>query len=260
MEVLAAPSAGASAPTEPSPTFSDGPSPRYRRDSGDDPAALSPDEDSGDDYYDDDPSESDGELDWDPDRERLLRTLQKTGAAGVHGGGTTSHYSSGSTKSLAERCALPAQTCSLPRVPVGPGHVGSPMLDVARGNMRRRNEWRASRGLERQKTVQEIIAERRAAREASRASALGAVASSSSSLAASAPLRPPSDRPLEPYSADRALDVGSSSETGVQEQAVGGAAEASSSSSTNAVPPEQPSARDAKGRAKKKGGWPWRTR
>ena len=88
---------------------------------------LSDDEDfiSGSEWSQEE--ESDGELDWDPDRERLLRSLRQTGQA-------RPPPRSSSAKSLAER----------------------------------RNEWRASRGLQKQKSVQEIIAERRAAREEGR--------------------------------------------------------------------------------------------
>lgn len=78
------------------------------------------------DYYE---SSSDDELDWDPDRERLIRFVRQTQGSGSS---RRSGFTGGERqKSLAER----------------------------------RNEWRQSRGLERRKTVQEMLAERRALRE-----------------------------------------------------------------------------------------------
>lgn len=245
----------------------------------DDIAVLSPDEAehdalSGDDYYDDE--SSDGELDWDPDRERLLRTLRQTG-----GGGTTgsSSYHSGSAKSLAERCVSCPTSCSDGRL------CCSRSCTVAQAAAKancvaprvvpgRRNEWRASRGLERQKSVAEILAERRASREAGRAG-----------TASLAPLHAPSDRSLalEPFSADRALELGGRSgaaeraaamqgvsETGNEAAAAAGVTSAEaggqadhfcssgSGSSAPCQPDEGSSARGARGRTKK--GWPWRTR
>ena len=70
---------------------------------------------------------SDDELDWDPDRERLLRLVRQSAS------GSSRQYTY-----TAEADAIPAKT----------------LAD-------RRNEWRASRGLERQKTVAELVAERR---------------------------------------------------------------------------------------------------
>ena len=159
-------------------------------------------------------SESDGELDWDPDRERLLRTLRKTGGG---------DYSTGRSKSLAEK----------------------------------RNEWRASRGLARQKTVQEIIAERRAAKEAQ------APGGSSVPAARPSPLAPPSERPLEPFSADRALELGS----GAAERAatLQGSKAAGAEARTGGEPVAAPEdISDPKGgrpkSGRRRGGWPWRTR
>ena len=89
-----------------------------------------------------DDDSSDGELDWDPDRERLLRTMR--------------HQSSGEV--AASRSGGSAAV-------VAPPTSNSSAKSLAE----RRNEWRASRGLARQKTVAEILAERRAAREEGRA-------------------------------------------------------------------------------------------
>lgn len=124
-------------------------------------------------FYDNEDSySSDDELEWDPDRERLLRTLRQSSL----GTAFSTVTGSPSTKSLAER----------------------------------RNEWRASRGLERQKSVQEIIAERRAQRDYWReedrsAAALisrlnSPTAADRSAAAARAPPAPPS-------SANRALEL-----------------------------------------------------
>ena len=133
---------------------------------------LSDDEDfiSGSEWSQEE--ESDGELDWDPDRERLLRSLRQTGQA-------RPPPRSSSAKSLAER----------------------------------RNEWRASRGLQKQKSVQEIIAERRAAREEGRQppawqAAHGAAATAPTTASPPAAARPPPIQPPSDHreSAERQLE------------------------------------------------------
>ena len=92
-------------------------------------------DDAAYDFYSDSGGEtSDDEVDWDPDRERLLRMMraQQGGTPGA------SHRSLGS---------------------------GSDASTPSRSLNERRNEWRAKRGLGRQKTVQELIAEKRAQRQ-----------------------------------------------------------------------------------------------
>jgi len=97
------------------------------------------DDDIADDY--DDYSEyyesSDDEIDWDPDRERLLRLVRQAEPSGSRN--TTSQS------------------------------AGFDSADRGKSLAERRNEWRASRGLERQKTVAEMVAEKRAKRMAASA-------------------------------------------------------------------------------------------
>ena len=130
--------------------------------SGEDEYSLS------DDYYE----ESDDELDWDPDRERIIRHMrqqqqQQQRSSGQHPRARGDR----SEKSLAER----------------------------------RNDWRASKGLSRQRSIAEMIAEKRAARGAAPRNALeaaaahGAEATAPSSLPPATPtLEPPSYQPPPP--------------------------------------------------------------
>ena len=108
--------------------------------------------DEDDDFYFDSGADesSDGEVDWDPDRERLLRTLRAQG--GLTPG--ASH------RSFASDAATPSKSLN-----------------------ERRNEWRARKGLGRQKTVQELIAEKRAQRQLFGAGAPGAAAAAANPTA-----------------------------------------------------------------------------
>lgn len=145
--------------------------------------------------------ESDGELDWDPDRERLLRTLRQTGGDLHASRPLGSHAATVSSKSLAER----------------------------------RNEWRAARGLAPQKSVAELIAERRAAREESRASTAARSGDSSGANA-----------DQEPWSADRALELGGGDGLAVRTSSLTGWKPLESGATAEDATPEN-SARDSKG-------------
>ena len=197
---------------------------------------------SPDDLSDRSYASSDGELEWDPDRERLLRNLRLTHADG--NGNWTSQ------KSVAQR----------------------------------RSEWRESRGLPVQRSVAQILAERRQAREEARGSHLPATSHLSStshlsggggSPAPRPPPQPPSDRAPSPISADRALDLGGRG--GAAERAaelrplpLGAAMSASPLSGESGGADvrsvsgaDDSSARDPHGdgrSGKKRSGWPWRTR
>lgn len=190
-------------------------------------------EDHGDDIYDDDYScsdysfsyseESDDELDWDPDRERLLRCIRQSSASG-----TAASASSGSSSSTAVAGATPAQ------------------LDRQKSLAERRNEWRAARGLSRQKTVRELIEERRAAREEAARESMRACSTAAPSAAVVAAATAEDAAPLSDNRglehAERALSIG-------QDGGVPG--------SSSGVSNDGDSSRV---RTKKKGTWPWRTR
>ena len=121
----------------------------------------------------------------------------------------------------------------------------APPLERSKSLAERRNEWRAKRGLSRQKTVQELIAERRAAREAGAAkpSFLGNSETASTAAASEAPPSPALSTPPSPaLSPDGALEQGASTESERDAATVDG----------------DDSAREAKGRLKKK--WPWRAK
>jgi hypothetical protein len=100
-------------------------------------AAAPADEGGCSEYYSDSEgsyysyTESDDELDWDPDRERLIRFVRKEATR---------------QRELAARGGSANETPEPPR------------LSIAE----RRSAWRAARGLAREKTVAEIVAERRA--------------------------------------------------------------------------------------------------
>lgn len=140
----------------------------------------------------------------------------------------------------------------------------------------RRNEWRASRGLEKQKSVAEMIAEKRAAREqfaargaSSSSQPSGSGSSSTNVLRMSAPLRSAIDGPpAEPFSADRAYSLGDSSAVAAVAERVqalrcdapvGGASPSDGGSGdTNTHRSAQDSS--ARDRPRRKGAWPWRTK
>ena len=143
----------------------------------------------------------------------------------------------------------------------------------------RRNEWRASRGLEKQRSVAEILAERRAARQERMSGGAGGPLAGSSLAGSSStppsklllpiPRPPPVDVPLEPFSADRALEMGGGGGGAVERAAtLTGVDSSRDAGGTNGVVEwSEPAGLDdsrANGKgaraARKKGSWPWRTR
>ena len=157
------------------------------------------------DYY----SSSDDELDWDPDRERLIRYVRQSQNGG------------GSTKSLADR----------------------------------RNEWRESRGLERRKTVQELLAERREARAERERSAAAASAAMPGrpGAGAGAPGAPPIV-PLSAASSSNLVEPRASEEATTELPATA----SSTASSTNPGSDSKREQDSSRGRTRLKLGWPWR--
>ena len=181
-------------------------------------------DDEDDEYYDDEYYESsDDELDWDPDRERLLRFVRQANpAAGA---------SSSSAKSAAGNAPASGKDAS--------------SSERQKSLAERRNEWRASRGLARQKTVQELIAEKRAAR-------LGLPAPTAAADAAPPPPPPAPEPELAPHSDSRVDELHRQLDRMGQEPAVEVArSEDGRISSTSG---------SESSRKPFKRGWPWRSR
>ena len=101
------------------------------------------DEESDGEYYEE--YETDDELDWDPDRERLIRYVRKT---------TLNVISTKAAKSTPEAAHAAPSANAAPRP--------RPVLQKQKSIAERRSEWRAAKGLEEPKDFTEIAAERRA--------------------------------------------------------------------------------------------------
>ena len=185
---------------------------------------LGEDDYSGEEYsYE---SETDDEIDWDPDRERLMRFVRQ------------------SQSNPGPRAA------GLARKPVGltSGHEQQKSL------AERRNEWRAARGLERQKTVQELIAEKRAQRLGLTASSTEVGSALTTTAASGQSGQPTSGVPTAsqapPYS-DSRIDVAERHHC----EAVDAEDEATAAVADVGLGSSAGSSRRTKNR-----GWPWRTR
>jgi len=188
------------------------------------------DDDIADDY--DDYSEyyesSDDEIDWDPDRERLLRLVRQAEPSGSRN--TTSQS------------------------------AGFDAADRGKSLAERRNEWRASRGLERQKTVAEMVAEKRAKRKAASAAVQKPPSPDLPPAAASTSAPPSPDLPPTTTSAltpattaspphDLSESIGRSLNMHGDDDALMGSASGRQSSDESRTK-----------QSSQKRGWPWRSR